>query len=547
MKLPDKKFILLGKLNLVFLLILFALFFINPVFAKVTWTQPATNLTWISDIYTLNVSVDNSNITGNANVTFYYWNESSWIEIGINDSNLNLTSGIKSFTFVWNTTNSSISPVDKTNVQLNASAYNGTKYDSNASWYVNIDNTPPIISFTSPTQSSGVSINKNWIAANVSITEANLANFTYKLYNTTSPLNTTTYTSYPNSINWTNLIDGVYYYNVTVFDLAGNSNFTETRNITIDTTPPTVSLSLSASWVYQGDSITISCSASDNVGVASSSLRVKKPSGTTVSATCNSAFTDTTQLGTYTVTYSASDAAGNSASKNTSFTVVSPGGGTPYIPPKRKSHIWSKITPGVAAIMHVDDPDIGLKQIKISVKNPANSVEITVTKLEGKPASVTHNFTGKVYKYIEIEATNLEDTNVEETKIQFPVNKSWISENGIDPSTIALNRYKNEWKKLPTQKISEDSDYIYYEAKTPGFSIFVITGEKAGVTTTTTTPATTAPTTTIATTIPTTIPAAPKISKLAWIVIGVIIICVVASLLWKNLKPSQPSKSFAKP
>jgi PGF-pre-PGF domain-containing protein len=123
--------------------------------------------------------------------------------------------------------------------------------------------------------------------------------------------------------------------------------------------------------------------------------------------------------------------------------------------------------------------------INISVKNPATFVTITVTKLTGKPASVIHNITGKVYKYIDITSTNLPDNNIDKAKIQFQVNKSWIVSNKIDRTKITLNRYKNNnWERLPTLEISEDNDYVYYEAETSGFSTFAITGEEKVITTT---------------------------------------------------------------
>ena len=176
------------------------------------------------------------------------------------------------------------------------------------------------------------------------------------------------------------------------------------------------------------------------------------------------------------------------------------GGGVPL--EKKKSQTWMKITPGKPEIMYIDDPDIGLKMINITVKNPAQFVTITVTKLTGKPASVVHNISGNVYKYIEITPTNLPDENVDKAKIQFQVNKSWISSNKIDRATIALNRYKNNnWEKLTTREISEDNDYVYYEAESPGFSTFAVTGEEKVITSTIATTTTSLPTKITTTTI----------------------------------------------
>ena len=54
-------------------------------------------------------------------------------------------------------------------------------------------------------------------------------------------INSTTTATSPNYINITNLIDGVYYFNATATDTTNNRNSTETRNVTIDTTNPTLS------------------------------------------------------------------------------------------------------------------------------------------------------------------------------------------------------------------------------------------------------------------------------------------------------------------
>ncbi len=90
----------------------------------------------------------------------------------------------------------------------------------------------------------------------------------------------------------------------------------------VDNTAPTVSLLLSDTSIYTGRSTVISCSSSDNYdGSLSTSLTVTKPQGSSVSALCGESFTDTDEIGTYTVSYSATDDAGNSASVSKTFMV----------------------------------------------------------------------------------------------------------------------------------------------------------------------------------------------------------------------------------
>lgn len=56
--------------------------------------------------------------------------------------------------------------------------------------------------------------------------------------------NSTTYNAGTRTINWTNLANGRYWYNVIDRDIIGNQNSTETRYLTLDTNPPVVSLNL---------------------------------------------------------------------------------------------------------------------------------------------------------------------------------------------------------------------------------------------------------------------------------------------------------------
>jgi len=207
------------------------------------------------------------------------------------------------------------------------------------------------------------------------------------------------------------------------------------------------------------------------------------------------------------------------------------GGGAVTNKTHKKSQTWIKITPGVATIMKITDPEIGFKQINITVRNPAHTVTISVTKLAGKPATVVHEIVGKVYKYIDITTKNLKDEDLDEVKIQFEVNKSWINNNNIDPDTIALNRYRvNAWERLQTRKTSEDNDFVYYEADTPGFSTFAISGEvKAEFTTTTVPGITTTTPSELTTTVPIT---EAEMGVSVWAVVIVIIIIVAVAGFW---------------
>jgi PGF-pre-PGF domain-containing protein len=203
--------------------------------------------------------------------------------------------------------------------------------------------------------------------------------------------------------------------------------------------------------------------------------------------------------------------------------------------------------PGIKHSMNIVEKDIAMKKIEIKVKNRVVNAQITVTKLDTKPATIVHEITGKVYQYLEITTNNIEDDNIEEASIQFEVSKSWINENNIDSTTVKLYRYTTTWEALDTTLVNETTDSYVYEATTPGFSTFAIGGETKTITTTTTIVTTTIPPTTtlpeeVTTTVPTTtippttttLPVPKKKPDYTWIIIFIIVIIVGIGIFYRN-------------
>gem|GEM_PF-3315890 len=149
---------------------------------------------------------------------------------------------------------------DTTNFQINCSGYlqnkttlNVTTYNLNitvndtignenstAIWINITDSTPPTITYSGGTELNNVLKARNWIYINVTAFDLNEANITFNLFNSTlDQINFTVNSTGTRSINFTSLYDGDYYYNVTLTDTSENTNSTETRNISLDTTGPT--------------------------------------------------------------------------------------------------------------------------------------------------------------------------------------------------------------------------------------------------------------------------------------------------------------------
>ena len=118
----------------------------------------------------------------------------------------------------------------------------------------------------------------------------------------------------------------------------------------------------------------------------------------------------------------------------------------------------------------------GILDVILNLRTTYSNVKLEVEKLSSKPAEIKENPQGNAYGYLKIE-TNVKAEDIEEAAVQFKVEESWLKANKIGESQVFLNRYSNDkWQQLATKKVQKEAGFVHYEAATPGFSIFVITG-----------------------------------------------------------------------
>jgi PGF-pre-PGF domain-containing protein len=229
-----------------------------------------------------------------------------------------------------------------------------------------------------------------------------------------------------------------------------------------------------------------------------------------------------------------------SSSCPTTTTTTTPSGGGEYggggILPEAADKLvktYSSIIPFAPPTISATDlvaSKTDLTEIKIEVNERVTSVKITIEKLTEKPPGLTTP-AAPIYQYINITKENLDDANLEQILLKFKVNNSWLLDNSIDTNAVALNRYTDKWTKLQTTKLSQDGNYTYYQAESPGFSYFAVTGELAAPTTTTIITSTTTTTTSPSTATTTTIPVSGV--SIEWVAYAVIAAIIIAFFVWK--------------
>jgi len=264
-----------------------------------------------------------------------------------------------------------------------------------------------------------------------------------------------------------------------------NSSGSVIRYFTVDTVAPVITLTVSPSSVYQLTSaVTIGCDATDatDTSATSASMTVKLPNDA-YSSDLDGTFTDTSLVGTYTVTCSKTDSAGNSASSSTTFSVASGsvstgssggGGGGSAAPVTESRTLPSVVADTPTTFTLLSQNTIGVNEVVFTPTEGALAVAVTVSKVSSLPSTVSAAPTGEVSSYLKIEVPKLVG-KVSDAKIKFEVLKSWLASKGVNANDIVLQRYTTGWDKLPTTKLREDSTKVYFEATTPGFSYFAVT------------------------------------------------------------------------
>lgn len=172
-----------------------------------------------------------------------------------------------------------------------------------------------------PTPSNNSNLSQTFIDVNVSVTlSGSLDTINISLYNSSNALNnSTTCASSPCYVNFTGLDNGIYYFNATANDTTNNSNISQTRTVTLDTTFPTISYqdpTPANNSVLVQTFLDLNVSATDSGGITNISLYLFNSTNDQVgfdSCASSPCITNFTSLGEglYYMNATATDIAGN--------------------------------------------------------------------------------------------------------------------------------------------------------------------------------------------------------------------------------------------
>jgi PGF-pre-PGF domain-containing protein len=113
---------------------------------------------------------------------------------------------------------------------------------------------------------------------------------------------------------------------------------------------------------------------------------------------------------------------------------------------------------------------IDITYINISTDLNVGNVEAIVESLRSTSSMISTPPEGRVYKNINIWVGDSKlKHRLITSDVGFRVNRTWIEDNDVSDQSVRLSIYRSDgWHILPTEKIGENDEYIYYEADTSG-------------------------------------------------------------------------------
>ena len=117
-----------------------------------------------------------------------------------------------------------------------------------------------------------------------------------------------------------------------------------------------------------------------------------------------------------------------------------------------------------------------IQSVIIRTRLNQGETKSTVEMLKNTSSMAKKDAPGIVYRNLNIWVGDekFSSSNLIEAKVEFMVEKAWLTENSVDPASIKLLRYSDSWGYVPTSIKGQDKTYVYYTAKVPEFSVFAI-------------------------------------------------------------------------
>ncbi|MEK7353929.1 MAG: Ig-like domain-containing protein, partial [Chloroflexota bacterium] len=302
-----------------------------------------------------------------------------------------------------------------------------------ASVTVTFDNTKPEITVTAPTNRQLTNVGGQLVTGNVS--DPSIITATLLVNNVSQTISVAPDGSFGQGVS---LTPGLNTIEVRATDAASNTGTSGIINVTLDTTPPVVSIGLSDPT----DSIIITVTSNEalaaipNVNVNATGVTM-----TQIAATRWTGIYAVPASGTYTVTATGTDLAGN---------------------PTTTTAVFLKQALSVVA-GNATSIQAGTTSLQITTNTTATNQSISVTQHTENPAENTASGTGAGI-FVEIVASGNLTGSIQSVEIRVAYDEADIIARGIAEATLKLYLWSSlsgQWEVVPGSSVNTVQNYIF--------------------------------------------------------------------------------------
>ncbi len=147
------------------------------------------------------------------------------------------------------------------------------------------------------------------------------------------------------------------------------------------------------------------------------------------------------------------------------------------------SQVFTLVRAGETAVMRINKSGIAFTKVRFTAAAALSSISMDVELLNSSNVSATLLLPSAerfaVYQYFRV-TSKLTFLDISGAGIEFRVPKQWLSGSGFSSRQAFLYRYAGgSWDRMKTALFAEDSDYYFYSAELPAFSLFAVAAEEA--------------------------------------------------------------------
>lgn len=353
------------------------------------------------------------------------------------------------------------------------------------------DTAGPVIGLSNYTNRT-IKITSNTLTLNISVFDV-LSNVSACKININGINQTLTYSNgwCNSSLSLTGMSGGNNIIKVYANDSLNNFGLNNSYVVTIDAAAPSVVINLPSNRTYSTSSINLNIGATDDADVSSCTYSVDGNSNLSLTY-FGGYWTKSISLaeGNHNVTFYCRDYVDNLDSATESFRISLPdeesssttsGGAASTVEsavPEKSVTVYLKgVTEAKEVTSVVALEGIELTRITTLCKENISSATISIKTINSVVDSglLLGLEEENIYQGLQINASGLSKENIENITFEFKIEKSWLT--GKNASQVTLQRKSddsNEWMMLNTTLISNDNVYYYFNAVSPGFSLFAI-------------------------------------------------------------------------